>query len=156
MTLPIGRICALSAALLLTTSVASDAVSNKPSAPATKPAGKTKGFVFSHFWYAFTYAADDCPDGLVVPLPGGINAPKIYDAGRKDRKYSRPPAAGPSGEDDQCTNPLAFEDPPMRVGRGKVAHGLNLDGSEGAAPNTCAHENFTGADGAKGVDNQLY
>ena len=125
-----------------------------------EPSGKTKGFVLSHFWYAMPFEPDDCPEGLAVALPGGINPPKLYDAGREGdvppHLRTRQRAVG---EIDQCKFPQAFEDPIMRTGKGRVAYGLNLDGTTSAddvAPNTCKHENYTGVDGTPGVDNQLY
>ena len=41
---------------------------------------------------------------------------------------------------------------------GRTSYGLNLDGTEDghATPKSCPHEKFTGIDGRKGVDNQLY
>ncbi len=128
-----------------------------PAVSAAKPAGKTKGFVFSYFWYAMSYGADDCPDGLAISLAGSVVPPAPYSAGRKNV-----PPSGPyrnDGIDDQCTSPAAFEDPPLRTGHGHSAFGMNLDGTDGTgapAPNTCAHEKYTGMKGERGVDNQLY
>ena len=122
--------------------------------------GETKGFVLSHFWYAMPFEPDDCPNGLAVALPGGINPPKLYSAGREgDVPPHLRSRQRTVGEVDQCRFPEAFEDPIMRTGKGRVAYGLNLDGSIDpniVAPNTCKHENYTGIDGTLGVDNQLY
>jgi hypothetical protein len=147
-----------SAALIVgvTASTSGYAEAVKTEVPSSKTTpqktGETRGFAFTYFWYAMSYGADDCPDGLAIALPGGINPPPLYDGGRKGREVSRP--RGPSGEDDQCTNPTAFEDPPMRTGKGRTAYGMNLD--EGAEAESCPHENYTGVDGTRGVDNQLY
>lgn len=146
------RVCATVAAAL--------ALVCMPADLRAEPSGKTKGFVFTHFWYAMPFEPDDCPDGLAIALPGGINPPKLYDAGREgDVPPHLRTRRGPAGEIDQCKYPEAFEDPIMRTGKGRLAYGLNLDGTDSAddvAPNTCRHDNYTGADGTPGVDNQLY
>ena len=151
-----GRIFAIAVACLLGASAQLQASSTDASPGSAKPvAGKTRGFVFSYFWYAMSYGADDCTDGLAIALAGSVVPATPYNAGRPTKKTGR---FGPDGTDDQCTAPWAFEDPAMRTGHGRVAYGMNLDGSDGKAPapNTCAHEKYTGVDGARGVDNQLY
>jgi hypothetical protein len=145
------------AGLLASSAPARDALA-EPAAPSAKPAGKTKGFVFSYLWYAMAYGADDCPDGLAISLAGGVDRPAPYNAGRPLGPQGRG-GIRPDGIDDQCTNPAAFEDPAMRTGHGHSAYGMNLDGAtdaSAAAPNTCAHEKYTGMNGERGVDNQLY
>ena len=142
---------------LLASSLPWRAPSAETTAQPVKPATKTRGFVFSYFWYAMSYGADDCPDGLAISLAGGVVPPALYNAGRKESPQSR--GYRPDGMDDQCTNPAAFEDPAMRTGHGHSAYGMNLDGADGTgapAPNTCAHEKYTGMNGERGVDNQLY
>jgi hypothetical protein len=64
---------------------------------------------------------------------------------------------GPNGE-DICAEPTSVVDPPLRIVEGRYAFGLNLDGnSDGEATRaTCKHDNFTGLDGANGIDNQMY
>lgn len=153
-----GGLLFIALAGLLAASVPLRAPSAEPATASAKPAGKTKGFVFSYFWYAMAYGADDCPDGLAISLAGGVDRPPPYNAGRKAALQGRG-GIRPDGIDDQCTNPAAFEDPPMRTGNGHSAYGMNLDGADGMgtpAPNTCAHEKYTGMKGEHGVDNQLY
>ena len=56
-----------------------------------------------------------------------------------------------------CVHPEAFDRPPQRQGQSKIAFGLNLDGRDGSgplAPNTCAHEDYTGPNGETGIDNE--
>lgn len=71
----------------------------------------------------------------------------------------RPMGFGVTPVQDQCNHPEQFEDPPLKVSQGKVAFGLDLDGTDGSGPaaaNTCRHQNFTGVDGSAGIDNQYY
>ena len=64
---------------------------------------------------------------------------------------------GPNKE-DVCWNPEIVKDPPLRIVKGKLGYGFNLDGtSDGSATaKTCAHEKFTTPDGKTKVDNQMY
>ena len=59
-----------------------------------------------------------------------------------------------------CVDPEAFDqEPPQRQGHSKIAIGLNLDGRDGSgplAPNTCAHEDYTGPNGETGIDNEYF
>ena len=76
-----------------------------------------------------------------------------------ENRKKRPMGFGVTPVQDQCDHPEQFEDPPLKTGQGKVAFGLNLDGDDGSATpaaNTCKHQNFVGADGSPGVDNQYY
>ena len=69
--------------------------------------------------------------------------------------------AGPGGT-NVCSNPKSFKDDPRRRlyrgVSGKVAYGLNLDGTTDgrATPTTCGHQKFEGLNGEPVVDNQLY
>lgn len=120
--------------------------------------GTTRGFVFQYFWYAMNYGADDCPNGLAISLEKEY-VPKLYTAGRgklegKDALSFR----GLKGTEERCRTPAAFEEPPLRTAQGKVAQGMDLDGTDsgGATANSCAHANFIGPAGETGIDNQLY
>lgn len=120
--------------------------------------GTTRGFVFQYFWYAMHYGADDCPQGLAISLEKEY-VPRAYTAGRpkldgKDALSYR----GLKGTEERCRTPAAFEEPPLRIVQGKVALGMDLDGTDsgGTGANSCAHPNFLGPDGEKGIDNQLY
>jgi hypothetical protein len=64
---------------------------------------------------------------------------------------------GPKGE-NVCQSPEAVTDPPLLTIEGKVAYGVNLDGTRNgeATAKSCAHEKFEGVDGTPAVDNQMY
>jgi hypothetical protein len=104
---------------------------------------------------------EDCPDGYNPGLqelylsrlrPGALRDKMAVDA--PNRTY----AAGAFNGLDQCLNPGAYEDPPNHPVQGRLAYGMNLDGTaDGAAtPQTCAHAKFTAPDGTPGIDNQFY
>jgi hypothetical protein len=68
---------------------------------------------------------------------------------------------GKRGNLNACSNPTDFKSHGLKLFQSKKHHGFNLDGkgtttAANAAPNTCAHENFTSvATGESGIDNQL-
>jgi hypothetical protein len=131
---------------------------------------KTLGFVVPS-WATAMYETkyyDECPEGLA------IGNDEIWWKGLspKDRDKltnggliepvdppRRPTAAlrGPNKE-DVCWNPTIVKDPPLRVIKGKIGLGMNLDGTQdgAATANTCKHEKFTSPDGQTKVDNQMY
>jgi hypothetical protein len=76
--------------------------------------------------------------------------------GELDRLWKQS-AFGPNRA-NVCTNPEAFYPRPIRrTVQGKVSFGMNLDdNSDGKPAGGCDHGNFTGIDGAAGIDNQLY
>jgi hypothetical protein len=113
-----------------------------------------------------TQYMDECPEGLAlsndelwwISTPPAVRA-RITDNGALEPEKWRAFSAvrGPHGE-DVCWNPTLVKDPPLRTVRGRSSFGMNLDGTDDGhpTPKSCAHEKFTGVDGRKGVDNQLY
>ncbi len=109
----------------------------------------------------------DCPDGPAYTASEAYLA--NISAAKRDRLL-KPENAEELAEtwrreyvsDDQgrniCAHPEDFDRPPQRQVQSKIAYGLDLDGQNGGspAPNTCAHKNFLGTDGATGVDNQYF
>jgi hypothetical protein len=128
------------------------------------------GFVVESWRTAIyqTEYMEECPDGIAIGndeiwyealspqekarwTQGGQL--QVLDLPRRSQQYLR----GPKGE-DVCWSPQSVVDPPMRTVRGRYSYGMNLDGNDdgAATANTCAHENFVGPGGARGIDNQLY
>ena len=109
---------------------------------------------------------DECPEGPAIGNDehwwrGLSRADKDRHTGKGlvqpvDRRFVSV-FRGPKGE-DVCWNPTVIQEPPLRTVKGKVAYGFDLDGrSDGkATPKSCAHENFVGVRGERGVDNQMY
>ncbi|MBM3513921.1 MAG: hypothetical protein FJX59_09415 [Alphaproteobacteria bacterium] len=136
---------------------------------AASPAqAKTLGFVLTIWNIAQveTKFIDECPEGFNIGYDElwwrGLSKDdraKYTDNGLRTRldRYFNAIRRGPNKE-DVCMNPTAVAAPPHLLVEGKQSYGLNLDGdTEGkAGANSCAHENFEGVDGTKGVDNQMY
>jgi hypothetical protein len=136
--------------------------------------GKQQGFVVSHFGMALSRAASEtgaCPRGMTRG-PAEIFAATPQARRRKgesDAEYSRRLEAGAfsviirKGQ-NMCTNPEAGgPDPNFRTvtGRDVPAEGIDLDGQishvgGAVAPGTCAHDDFRGMQGERGVDNQFF
>ncbi len=125
---------------------------------------KTLGFAVTK-WNTAVYEGkfmDECPEGL-NPSNKDIWWSKLnWEQRRKTPDIlatQRSPwnFRGEHGE-DVCVAPTSVKDPPLRIVKGGVSFGMNLDGNtDGAATaKTCKHENFTGVDGTAGVDNQMY
>jgi hypothetical protein len=124
------------------------------------------GFVFTVFAPEVFQGKDDCPEGLGGTLRDNylLNAAapererllRKENQGELDRLW-KTSSFGPSGT-NVCTAPETFFPRPIhRTVKGKVSYGLNLDDNVDGMPSEgCAHENFSGVDGAPGVDNQLY
>jgi hypothetical protein len=133
------------------------------------------GFIVSHIAYALSKDANEtgaCPDGMTQGnaeifshTPDG----RRHD-GESDEDYARRLNQGaqvlstaPNGQ-NLCMNPEAgAPDPHFRVVTGKnvPAEGIDLDGQDSrisgkAAFNTCAHDDFRGMNGGRGVDNQFF
>lgn len=127
----------------------------------TRPAKGEMGFVFTAFAPAVYQGKDDCPEGLAGTVKE--NYLRSLAGAERDRlllKANEPEltqrwkasVVGPNNT-NICSNPELFDRPMQKTLQGKVAPGLNLDG-DGAG--SCVHDNFTGVDGATGVDNQVY
>jgi hypothetical protein len=149
-------------------------------APAAEPPSNVfqngeAGFIVSHIAYALSKDAKDtgaCPDGMTE---GNVEIFSATPEGRRhegesDQDYSRRVNQGaqtlstaPNGE-NLCMNPEAgAPDPHFRTVTGKnvPADGIDLDGQDSriggkVAPNTCAHDDFRGMNGERGVDNQFF
>jgi len=126
-----------------------------------------KGYIVTSFAFAsYDGGPADCPDGL------NKSAKDIYlkslPAAERER-LSKPEAEkelwallyAPGGfpgpgkrSHNRCADPTDFQSPALRLIQGKVADGMDLQGS--APGGTCPHERFTGADGKGQVDNQLW
>jgi len=127
----------------------------------TAPPKGEMGFVFNAFAPAVHQGKDDCPDGLagtvkenyLQSLPGAERDRLLLKANEPElTKRWKASVVGP-GNTNICSNPELFDRPLQKTLQGKVAPGLDLDG-DGAE--SCAHDSFTGVDGATGVDNQVY
>jgi hypothetical protein len=137
------------------------------------------GFVVSHFAYALTKDASEsgaCPEGMTKGYgSGGYNGIGAVFVGRSDlqqhegeledqyvRRIFGQAFSDPNIK-NLCQNPeLGKPDPNFRTVTGKnvPADGIDLDGQESRlsgkpAPGTCAHEDFRGMHGERGIDNQF-
>lgn len=138
--------------------------------PAWAAPKKTLGFIIVDYALATheTKYYEECPEGLAI----GNDELWWKGLSPKDRDRltnggliepvdppRRPTAAlrGPYKE-DVCWNPEIVQDPPLRIVKGKIGRGLNLDGTDDgrATAKTCSHEKFTTPDGQTKVDNQMY
>ncbi|MGN6356232.1 MAG: hypothetical protein ACTHLU_01975 [Novosphingobium sp.] len=134
--------------------------------------GGEVGFVVTRISYSLGPDAKDsgaCPNGMNGGVRGLIEAYAKSPAGQRrpgesDRAYqgrlNMSVFTAPNGK-NLCMNPEAgAPDPGWRMVSGKVpVDGLDLDGQDGGkrpAPGTCAHENFQGTHGERGIDNQFY
>jgi hypothetical protein len=150
------------------------------SPPNAVPNAQT-GFVVSHIAYALSKDASEtgaCPDGMTE----GYGKTSGYN-GIGDVFVSKPELQRHEGEvEDQyvrrvftqamsdpntknlCLNPeLGKPDPNFKTVTGKnvAADGIDLDGQDSRlngkpAPNTCAHDDFRGTNGERGIDNQFF
>ena len=133
------------------------------------------GFVVSHIAYALGRDAKDsgaCPDGMTSGYknPGDpfLERPDLQrQEGEVEDKYLRRVfgvAVSDPNIKNLCLNPeLGKPDPNWRTVTGKnvAADGIDLDGQDShaqgkPAPGTCAHDDFPGLDGGRGIDNQFY
>ena len=128
--------------------------------PATSRSLVVTYFATPQNWQLYETNDDDCPDGFTQGL-NELTLPFLSAAERERFK------SGINGmvdtvanvnrnSPDMCARPWAFEDPPVETVQGRLARGMNLDGSDGDAPNVCRHENFTSPVGETGIDNQFY
>jgi hypothetical protein len=133
------------------------------------------GYVATHFAYALSKDAAEtggCPDGMTAGYKNFgdvfVGQPALLRRdGEVEDKYLRR-VFGESMKDPNarnlCLNPeLGGPDPNWRTvsGRNVPAEGIDLDGQDSratgrAAPGTCAHDDFTGMHGERGIDNQFF
>jgi hypothetical protein len=126
---------------------------------------KTLGFVAWDFVYAsYDGGKDACPDGLNRSARDWF----LDEQTPEERaRLSKPEAEkevsqrmGKRGTLNACSNPTEFKSYGLKLFQSKTHVGMNLDGvgtttAKTAAPNTCAHQNFTSPSGEPGIDNQL-
>ena len=136
-----------------------------PLAAEPAPKGKTLGFVAWDFVYAsYDGGPDGCPEGL------NLSARDFFLAGqppaererllRPENERELNQSMGRRGKLNACSDPTEFENHGLKLFQSKTNLGMNLDGRgtttpANAAPQTCAHENFTSPSGEPGIDNQL-
>ncbi|MFM8517358.1 MAG: CHRD domain-containing protein [Nevskiaceae bacterium] len=140
----------------------------RPTVVATARKARTLGYVIAN-WDNAIYESrfmDECPEGPAIGNDelwwrglSRADKDKLTDKGLVqpvDRRFVSV-FRGPTGE-DVCWNPTLVKDPPLRTVKAKAAYGFDLDGrSDGrATPKSCAHSNFVGVRGERGVDNQMY
>jgi hypothetical protein len=139
------------------------------------------GFVVSHIAYALSKDASEtgaCPDGMTKGYgkSNGFNdigevfvgKPDLQrQEGEVEDKYVRrifTQVMGDPNVKNLCLNPeLGKPDPSFRTVTGKdvPADGIDLDGQDSRAngkpaPGTCAHDDFRGLNGERGIDNQFF
>jgi hypothetical protein len=133
------------------------------------------GFIVSHIAYALSKDAKEtgaCPDGMTQ---GNVEIYSDSPEGRRhegesDQDYSRRVNQGAqtlstaANGQNLCMNPEAGgPDSHFKTVTGKnlSADGIDLDGQDShvngkAAANTCAHDDFRGMNGERGIDNQFF
>jgi hypothetical protein len=137
--------------------------------------GGSAGFVVTDFAFALSKDATEtgaCPHGWTLGLREEFAAMpdgQRHD-GESEQDYSRRLAAGaqklataPNGQ-NTCMNPeAAAPDPNWRTvdAPNVPAYGIDLDGQDShakgkPAPGTCAHDDFRGFNGERGIDNQFF
>jgi hypothetical protein len=133
------------------------------------------GFVVANIRYALSHDASEtgaCPDGMTEGYADKgdvfVGETKIRRAeGETEDKYVQRlfgVAFGAEPVDNLCMNPeLGSPNPRFRTvsGEGVPVYGIDMDGedsraADGAAPGSCPHDDFTGMNGERGIDNQLY
>jgi hypothetical protein len=124
---------------------------------------KTIGLVLANFDLMMQQSNDgktECPDGPVHTNRENWLAQFSTHAARQRQlnRCGNSQNRGPNCENVWFT-PDSIADPlPFREGKGKVAYGINLDGTQDGRETrtTCPHEKFFSPDGERGVDNQYY
>jgi hypothetical protein len=140
-------------------------VSSTIAAEVTSRSG-TLGYIATDFIY-YSYDGDSkaCPEGLNRSARDWFLADQTPE---ERARLSKPEFEGEVGQKmgrrgklNACSNPTEFKNYGLKLFQSKKHYGMNLDGrgtttEDTAAPNTCAHENFTDPKtGETGIDNQL-
>ncbi len=150
-------------ALLLFTAACGDELASGVATEEVKTAAQeqqVRGFVFSDWAYDIPKEdPGDCPDGLNITdeeffseeyAAAREEVKKRWEAGDRDGALELLPA-------DACKDPSVWPDPGhiLFEGNASVA-GIDLDGVNSSAKTggMCAHDDFLGADGIAGIDNQ--
>lgn len=133
------------------------------------------GFVVTHISYSLgpdAKGSGTCPNGMTGGVRGLIDALSKTPAGQRkpgesDRAYEMRMTmavnTAPNGQ-NICLHPEASSpDPGWRMvsGRNIKVDGIDLDGQDSApgkrtSAGSCAHEDFQGTQGERGIDNQFY
>lgn len=151
--------------------------SSSPTAPSAAHEAFRNGeaaFVVTEFAYALgpdAKGSGACPAGMTAGVRGLVEALAGTPAGKRrdgesEQAYSRRLAlavnTAPDGK-NLCMSPQSgSRDPDWRMvsGRNLRVDGIDLDGANSAKGRsvgaTCAHEEFQGLNGERGVDNQFY
>lgn len=123
---------------------------------------QVRGFVFTEWAYDIPQEdAGECPKGMNITDEEFFSDEYAAVRDEVKRRFEAGDAEGALGllPDDACKDPTVWPDPGhiMFEGNADVA-GLDLDGvnSSAAAGGQCAHDDFVGADGVAGIDNQHY
>ena len=146
-----------------------------PAAIAEQPAwvqGGEAGFVVSHIKYAMAEDADvngACPHGMVTGYKSEeeafVGVPRLTRKSGESTEEFRQRSSGLLAQaKNLCLNPeLGKPDPKYYVvsNPNVKVWGIDLDGadssrSDGPAAGRCAHSDFAGMNGERGVDNQFY
>jgi len=184
--IPVRWRAALSGIVLLALADLANGASPLARLKAAATAPHSRGYVVGDLTFAAYDGDEkiDCPEGLTLTPVESFNAllpPEMSaQAVRRDSSGQLPLArvsrglvkenGQASAEDraaylrhNQCTNPEEF---PTYTGHKILSHrgpavGLDLDGQEDSkdgkpAPGTCAHDDFNGPNGERGIDNQLW
>lgn len=130
------------------------------------------GFVIADIEYALTDLAGSelaCPDGLSMgafqayaATPEGQQREDESDQEYRQRVFTAVNPFGGGDGPNLCLNPEAgAPDPHMHpVASAAPAYGIDLDGTDArtgsVAAGTCAHNDFRGVDGGRGIDNQFF
>jgi hypothetical protein len=152
----------LAIVLIVLLSACSEPEPPPPSAQAIAAAetGEVRGFVFTYWGYEIPHDdPGDCPDGLNVTEPEFLSdeyepvseeVKRRYEAGDREGAISLLPP-------DACKDPLVRPDPGHKTLDGPATMvGIDLDGehSDRAQGGPCAHDDFVGPGGERGIDNQ--
>jgi hypothetical protein len=124
--------------------------------------GQTLGFVLAtndYLMYQTPGAKLECPRGFT---PNNRAQWEAQFPTAEARRAHLQRCLATTNRGPNCENvwaePTLIKDPlPYHAVEGRVSHGVDLDGTDGAATDrTCKHENFVSPTGAKGIDNQYY
>jgi len=124
--------------------------------------GEVRGFVFSH--WAYDIPRDDpgeCPDGYNITDEDFFSDEYTEVREEVKRRYESGDRAGALEllPEDACKDPTLMPDPGHIFFEGNAGvAGLDLDGehSELSSGGMCAHDDFVGPNGERGIDNQHY
>ncbi len=123
------------------------------------------GLAITSLYYGPFDGKDDCPEGFAL-TPEETMLQSVSPAERKafeerDKRVGSLATyvsrivsnrRAPDGR-DLCEAPTAVNDPPMRIGKGKVTYGMDLDGGDRSSH--ADHAEYTSPEGKPGIDNQV-